>query len=304
LPVVAPVGTVAVTDVAVLGVNVAVTPLNLTPVTPVRFVPVIVTLVPGLPLAGVNDVIVGAAPTPKLVALVAAGRTGVVTWIGPEVAPVGTVAVIDVPDTTFIVVAAVALNWTCVAPQKFVPVMVTTVPTGPPVGRNDVIVGATAAETLKSSSVPLSDDAVPLLTTTLPAPVVAAHGTVAVIEVSEPIVNVAAAPPIVTPVVEGLLKLVPVMDTTVPRAPADGDTPVTLGCRAQAGKAVMSTPTTPITRASAVARPEAFLSWNRKSGSPLLATRESIDGRHVPDPSTAVRWFHSRGDCNYPTRCS
>ena len=40
--------------------NVAVTPLNLTEVTPVRFVPVIVTLVPTWPLVGVNDVIVGA----------------------------------------------------------------------------------------------------------------------------------------------------------------------------------------------------------------------------------------------------
>ena len=36
----------------------------------------------------------------KLVALVAAGRTGVVTWIGPVVAPVGTVAVICVADST------------------------------------------------------------------------------------------------------------------------------------------------------------------------------------------------------------
>jgi hypothetical protein len=100
LPVVAPAGTVAVTVVAVLGVNTAVVPLNLTEVTPLRFVPVMVTLVPVFPLAGANDVIVGAAPTPKLVELVAGGATGVVTWIGPVVAPAGTVAVIDVADTT------------------------------------------------------------------------------------------------------------------------------------------------------------------------------------------------------------
>ena len=46
LPVVAPVGTTAVTEVAVFAENVAVTPLNLTAVTPVRFVPVMTTLVP------------------------------------------------------------------------------------------------------------------------------------------------------------------------------------------------------------------------------------------------------------------
>ena len=59
------------TEVAVLVVNVAVTPLNFTAVTPVRFVPVIVTLVPTGPLVGVNDVIVGPATTVKLVELFA-----------------------------------------------------------------------------------------------------------------------------------------------------------------------------------------------------------------------------------------
>ena len=59
-PVVAPVGTVAVSVVAVLvPIVVAVTPLNLTEVTPSRFVPVMVTLVPTLPLVGANDVMVG-----------------------------------------------------------------------------------------------------------------------------------------------------------------------------------------------------------------------------------------------------
>ena len=100
LPVVAPDGTVAVTDVAVLVVNVAVTPLNLTAVTPVRFVPVIVTLVPTGPLVGVNDVIVGPATTVKLVALFAGPPPVVVTCSGPVVAPVGTVAVICVAELT------------------------------------------------------------------------------------------------------------------------------------------------------------------------------------------------------------
>ena len=59
-PVVAPEGTTAVTEVAVFPENVAATPLNLIAVTPARFVPVMTTLVPTLPLVGVNDVMVGA----------------------------------------------------------------------------------------------------------------------------------------------------------------------------------------------------------------------------------------------------
>jgi hypothetical protein len=98
LPVVALVGTVAVTEVAVLVVNVAASPLNLTEVTPVRFVPVMTTLVPTLPLVGENEVIVGAAATVKLVALFAAGRTGVVTRIRPVVALAGTVVLINLPE--------------------------------------------------------------------------------------------------------------------------------------------------------------------------------------------------------------
>jgi hypothetical protein len=273
LPVVALVGTVAVTEVAVLAVNVAASPLNLTEVTPRRFVPVITTLVPTLPLVGENEVIVGAAATVKLVALFAVGTTGVVTWIGPVVAPVGTVAVIDVPDVTVGETAAVALNRTCVAPQKFVPVMTTLVPTGPLVGVNDVIVGATAAETVKLSRAPLSTDGpVPFVTLTSPSPVVAAQGTVAVIEVSLTRTNVAAAPPIVTPVVGGLLKLVPVMVTAVPRTPDAGATRVTVGVKAHAGSAVTSTPTTPRASANAVARVVTFIFGNLTEGSSLLGS--------------------------------
>jgi hypothetical protein len=78
-----------------LTVNVvALVPLNLTAVAPVRFVPVITTLVPTGPLAGLKLVIVGTEPpTVKLVALDAA-PIGVVTAIVPVAAPLGTVAVI------------------------------------------------------------------------------------------------------------------------------------------------------------------------------------------------------------------
>ena len=70
----------------------AAAPLNLTAVVPVKFVPLIVTLVPAGPVAGVKVVIVGAlAVTVKLVALVAV-PPDVVTLSGPLAAPAGTVA--------------------------------------------------------------------------------------------------------------------------------------------------------------------------------------------------------------------
>ena len=68
------------------------TPLNATAVAPVKFVPVIVTLVPTGPLVGVKLVIVGGlAVTVNVLALVAV-LPAVVTLTGPVVAPVGTVA--------------------------------------------------------------------------------------------------------------------------------------------------------------------------------------------------------------------
>jgi hypothetical protein len=72
-------------------VKLAAVPLNLTAVVPVKFVPLIVTLVPAGPVAGVNVVIVGGLSTVKLLALVAV-PPGVVALSGPVVAPAGTVA--------------------------------------------------------------------------------------------------------------------------------------------------------------------------------------------------------------------
>jgi hypothetical protein len=72
-------------------VKLALTPLNVTAVAPLKFVPPIVTLVPTGPLVGVTLVIVGGLTTVKLLALVAV-PPGVVTLTGPVVAPAGTVA--------------------------------------------------------------------------------------------------------------------------------------------------------------------------------------------------------------------
>ena len=97
LPVVAPAGTVAVICVDELTVKLADTPLNKTAVAPVRSTPVITTDVPALPVAGENEVTVGAIT--KSVELVAAPAE-LTTLIRPVVAPVGTVAVIRVGEFT------------------------------------------------------------------------------------------------------------------------------------------------------------------------------------------------------------
>jgi hypothetical protein len=78
--------------VAEVTVKAALAALKLTAVAPVKFVPLMVTLVPTGPLAGVKLVIVGAlATTVKLFVLVAV-PPGVVTLSGPVVAAAGTVA--------------------------------------------------------------------------------------------------------------------------------------------------------------------------------------------------------------------
>ncbi len=65
-------------------VNDALTPLNVTAVAPVKFVPVIVTELPATPLPGLKLVIVGTgAVTVKLAALVAV-PPAVVTFTNPE----------------------------------------------------------------------------------------------------------------------------------------------------------------------------------------------------------------------------
>jgi hypothetical protein len=77
--------------VAEVTVKVALTALNVTDVAPVKFVPLMVTLVPTGPLVGVKLVIVGGLATVNALELVAV-PPGVVTLSGPVVAPAGTVA--------------------------------------------------------------------------------------------------------------------------------------------------------------------------------------------------------------------
>jgi hypothetical protein len=125
--------------VAEATVKLAAVPLNVTAVTPVKLVPLIVTLVPAAPLVGVKLAIVGGTSTVKLLALVAVPAI-VVTLSGPDVAPAGTVAWIAVSEVTENV-AALPLNATADAPVKFAPLIVTVAPASALVGVKLAIVG-------------------------------------------------------------------------------------------------------------------------------------------------------------------
>ena len=174
-PVVAPAGTVAVILVEDLTTKDAVTLLKRTTVAPVKFVPVIVTEVPTRPEVGENEVMVGAATTVNLVELVAVPFR-LVTEIGPELAPGGTVAVICVDEFT-VKDAEVLLNLTPVTLVKFMPRMLTEVPAAPLMGENDVMVGAPATVTVKFVELV----AAPLGLVRVMGPVKAPEGTMAVI---------------------------------------------------------------------------------------------------------------------------
>jgi hypothetical protein len=99
-----------------------------------KFEPVIVTDVPVGPEVGLRLVMLGGTVTVKGTLLLA--RLLTVTTTLPVVAPLGTGTTILV-ELQLVGVAAVPLNVTVLLPwveTKFVPVMVTEVPTGPDVG--------------------------------------------------------------------------------------------------------------------------------------------------------------------------
>ena len=140
VPVAPPLLTVAVSEVEVLTVkDAAAMPSKATADAPVKLLPVMVTAVLAAPLLGVNEVMIGAGMKVKVPLLVAV-PPGVVTVIAP-VAPLPTVALMVV-EVTVNEAAAVPPNFTAVAPVKLLPVMVTTAPTGPLPGVNEVMVGA------------------------------------------------------------------------------------------------------------------------------------------------------------------
>jgi len=151
-PVLAPKGTVVVTVPELLTVNVAAVPPNEMAVAPVKVVPVIVTPVPTGPVAGAKEVMAGV--TVKRVVVTIGPLPGVVTVMGPVVAPAGTVVVI-VPEGLTVKVDATPLNETAVAPVKVVSVIVTPVPTGPKVGVNGLKLMPSRKATMSSAAVGL-----------------------------------------------------------------------------------------------------------------------------------------------------
>src|SRR5258706_5279638 len=175
LPVVAPLGTATAMLVAFQFAGVPLVPLNVTVLVPCvepKFVPVMVTAVPTTPEVGFRLVMFGAGVlTVKLALLLAIPPT--VTTTLPVVAPLGTVTAMLVAFQ-FAGVALVPLNVTvlvaCVEP-KFVPVMVTAVPTNPDVGFRLVMFGpgVPTATVAPFPAIP------PTLTTALPG--VAPPGT-------------------------------------------------------------------------------------------------------------------------------
>jgi hypothetical protein len=123
------------------------------------------------PLLGDRVVMLGA--TLKLDPLLALPLT--VTTTLPLVAPEGTVATIDV-GLQPVAVAAVPSNVTVLVPwmaPKFVPVIVTDVPTGPELGDKAVMLGPVPG-TVKLTLLLFS---IPLVTTTLPLVAPAGTGT-------------------------------------------------------------------------------------------------------------------------------
>jgi uncharacterized protein YjeT (DUF2065 family) len=230
LPVVAPVGTGTAMLVALQLVGVPAVPLNMTVLVPCvapKFVPRIVTDAPTTPDAGFRPVMLGGGTvTVNIAALLAWPATSTTTL--PVVAPVGTGTVILVA-LQLVGVADVPLNETvlvpCVAP-KFVPVIVTDVPTAPDAGFRLVIPGG-GGVTVKTTPLPIRPRTV---TTTLP--VVAPAGTGTTMLVVPQLVGVADAPLNVTVLAPCVApKFVPVIVTDTPTYPIAGFTVVMCGTK-------------------------------------------------------------------------
>jgi hypothetical protein len=233
LPVVEPEGTVAITLPSFTKLKVAVVPLNLTPLTPVKWFPLIVTEVPATPLDGEKLLIVGRLLPPVTVKfeLLVAITAVVVTVILPVVAPAGTVVITSASDTR-LKVADVLLNLTAFTPVKPVPLIVTAVPGEPLDGEKLLIVGLTETTKLLALVAMPSDVVTPIL------PVVAPSGTVAVRCWSSLTLNVVptllkkvtADTPAIPPV-----NPVPVTATSVPGCPLVGLNVLIVGVAAYAG---------------------------------------------------------------------
>lgn len=183
--------------------------------------PIIVTLLPAGPVVGLNELMTGGGGTAKLSELVAVPY-GVVTLMGPVVAPLGTEVVIWLSELT-VNVAEVPLKFTAVAPVKPEPEMVTPAPTNPLVGENELIAGPFGVTVKLPELVPVPNDVLTLI-----GPVVAPVGTEAVTWVFELTVKPVDVPLNFTATAP--VNQVPVIVTLAPPAgPLVGENEVMLG---------------------------------------------------------------------------
>jgi len=228
LPVVAPIGILAVMLEAVDVKTTAVVPLNFTVLLDgilLKFSPLITTLAPIAPLSGVIDVMVGDPSTLKLLLLVIVIPLTMIL-IGPVVAPAGIVVVILVVVDA-VTVAGIPLNETVLlvgVVLKFVPEIIMVAPSAPLLGLNPVSVGVGATEKLfaLNTVIPFNESEI--------LPVVAPTGTVVI-----RLVEVDALTGVSTPLklkilfAEVVLKLDPVIVTLAPTAPLPGLKPEMAG---------------------------------------------------------------------------
>jgi hypothetical protein len=188
-PVVAFAGTVKVILVAVTADTLTTTVFNKTDrlLMEGKFVPVMVTVAPDVPLIGLKLVIEGVAE--KSAALVP-DKLPTCTVIFPVVALLGSVTVklVAVAAVTVAVAPLKATTFSDAVVEKLLPVIVTTVPAVPLVGENETMEG----DKFTTKSVVLT--AVCPFTITLILPVDAPTGTVVVMEVAVAAVTVAGAP--------------------------------------------------------------------------------------------------------------
>jgi hypothetical protein len=190
VPVVAPTGTVTVSDVDVDPVTVARVPLKRTVLLAgvvLKLVPVMVTVAPTAPLVGEKLVMVGAGTTSKLAALVTVTPLDV-TEMRPSAAPAGTVTTMVVALEEVTVALTPLKNCTTGEAPKLVPLMVMVAPTAPVAGVKPVIVGVGRTVKLEALAT-----VTPLEVTEM-GPVAAPAGTVTTMVVALAEVTVALIP--------------------------------------------------------------------------------------------------------------
>jgi hypothetical protein len=225
---VAPVPTLATIEVEETTVNeVTGVPPNVTIEVPVKFVPLMLMTAPAAALVGAKDVIVGEGIDDGGINIKPASVAvppGVVRLTAP-VAPVPTLATIDVEETTVNEITGVPPNVITEVPMKFVPVMLMIAPAAAVLGAKDVIVG----EGIDDGGINIkpASDAEPPGVVRLTAPV-APDPTMATIDVEETTVNdVTGVPPKV--IIEVPVKLVPAMLMIAPAAAVPGAKLVIVG---------------------------------------------------------------------------